>query len=110
MNVFSTPPAKSLLYPCSRRSAIAFPAFATSLAPTFFPAPPSLDSRNPGQNPGSPDRRAKGLEAILKFYASDAAFLQPTGEGINRLRRPAHPLPNHKGHVRQQPHPAQLEP
>src|SRR5213082_1072890 len=82
MNVFSTPPAKSLLYPCSRRSAIAFPAFATSLAPTFFPAPPSLDSRNPGQNPGSPDRRAKGLEAILKFYASDAAFLQPTGEGI----------------------------
>jgi len=38
MNVFSTPPAKSLLYPCSRRAAIAFPAFATSLAPTFSPA------------------------------------------------------------------------
>ncbi|OLD82952.1 MAG: hypothetical protein AUF67_02365 [Acidobacteria bacterium 13_1_20CM_58_21] len=51
----------------------------------FFPRhrlPPSLDSRNPGQNPGSLDRRAKGLEAILKFYASDTAFLQPTGEGI----------------------------
>ena len=55
MNVFSTPPAKSLLYPCSRRAAIAFLAFATSLAPTFSPPPPppSLDSRNPGQNPRS---------------------------------------------------------
>ena len=28
------------------------------------------------------DLRAKQLEAILKFYASDAVFLQPTGERI----------------------------
>jgi len=35
MNVFSTPPAKSPLFPYSRRAAIAFLAFAT--APTFSP-------------------------------------------------------------------------
>ena len=38
MNVPSTPPAKSPLFPCSRRAAIAFLAFATILAPTFSPA------------------------------------------------------------------------
>jgi hypothetical protein len=37
MNVPSTPLAKSPLFPCSRRAAIAFLAFATILAPTFFP-------------------------------------------------------------------------
>ena len=37
MNVSSTSPAKSPLYRCSRRAAIAFLAFATSLAPTFSP-------------------------------------------------------------------------
>ncbi len=38
MNVPSIPPAKSPLFPCSRRAAIAFLAFAAILPPTFSPA------------------------------------------------------------------------
>src|SRR6267378_3375024 len=38
MNVPSTSPAKSPLFPCSRRAAIAFLAFAAILPPTFSPA------------------------------------------------------------------------
>ena len=37
MNVPSTPPAKSLLFTCSCRAAIAFLAFAAILAPTSPP-------------------------------------------------------------------------
>jgi len=58
MNVSSTSPAKSPLYRCSRRAAIAFLAFATILAPTFSPtaaAPkPRLSSPWPkSAKPGS---------------------------------------------------------
>ncbi len=85
MNVFSTPPAKSPLFPYSRRAAIAFLAFAT--APTFSPttaAPQAstLVTLAKIRAAWIRDLRAKQLEAILKFYASDAAFLQPTGERI----------------------------
>src|SRR6266699_3155095 len=85
MNVFSTPLARSPPFPYSRRAAIAFLAFAT--APTFSPttaAPQAstLVTLAKIREAWVRDLRAKQLEAILKFYASDAVFLQPTGERI----------------------------
>jgi ketosteroid isomerase-like protein len=87
MNVFSTPPAKSPLLPCSRRAAIALLALATSLAPIFSrttaaPQASTLVTLAKIREAWVRDLRAKQLEAILKFYASDAVFLQPTGERI----------------------------
>ena len=88
MNVPSTPPAKSQLLACSRRAAIAFVAFATVLAPTFSPtasaAPQAstLVTLAKIREAWVQDLRTKQLEPILKFYAPDAVFLQPTGERI----------------------------
>ncbi len=88
MNVPSTPPAKSPLLACSRRAAIAFVAFATILAPTFSPtasaAPQAstLVTLAKIREAWVQDLRTKQLEPILKFYAPDAVFLQPTGERI----------------------------
>jgi ketosteroid isomerase-like protein len=86
MNVPSTPPAKSPLFPCSRRAAIAFLAFATVLAPTLSPiATPqasTLVTLAKIREDWVQDLRTKQLEPILKFYAPDAVFLQPTGERI----------------------------
>src|SRR5476651_436214 len=89
MNVTSTPPAKLPLFRCSRRATIAFLAFATILAPTFSPtaaaaAPQAstLVTLAKIREAWVQDLRAKQLELILKFYALDAVFLQPTGERI----------------------------
>jgi ketosteroid isomerase-like protein len=88
MNVPSTPPVKSSLFPCSRRAAIAFLVFATILAPIFSPiaaaAPQASTIVTLAQirEAWVQDLRTKQLEPILKFYAPDAVFLQPTGERI----------------------------
>jgi ketosteroid isomerase-like protein len=86
MNVPSTAPAKSPLFPCSRRAAIAFLAFATILAPAFSPtaAPQAstIVTLAKMREAWVQDLRSKQLEPILKFYAADAVFLKPTGERI----------------------------
>jgi ketosteroid isomerase-like protein len=88
MKVPSTPPAKSPLFPCSRRTAIAFLAFATILAPTFSstataaPQASTIATLAKIREAWVQDLRTKQLEPILKFYAPDAVFLQPTGERI----------------------------
>src|ERR1700732_4607103 len=86
MNVPSTTPAKSPLFSCSRRAAIAFLTFATILAPAFSPtAAPhasTIVTLAKIREAWVQDLRAKQLEPILKFYAADAVFLQPSGERI----------------------------
>jgi ketosteroid isomerase-like protein len=88
MNVPSPPPAKSPLFRCPRRAAIAFLAFATIFAPTASPtataAPQAstLVTLAKIREAWVQDLRAKQLEPILKFYAPDAVFLQPTGERV----------------------------
>src|ERR1700732_3015415 len=86
MNVPSTTPAKSPLFSCSRRAAIAFLTFATILAPAFSPiaAPQAstIVTLAKIREAWVQDLRTKQLEPILKFYAPDAVFLQPTGERI----------------------------
>ncbi len=88
MNVPSRPPAKSPRFPCSRRAAVSFLAFATILAPTFSatgaaaPQTSTLVTLAKIREAWVQDLHAKQLEPILKFYAPDAVFLQPTGERI----------------------------
>jgi ketosteroid isomerase-like protein len=88
MNVPSTPPAKSQLFRCFRRAAIAFLAFATILAPTFSPTATAAPQASTIvtlakiREAWVHDLRTKQLEPILKLYAPDAVFLQPTGERI----------------------------
>ena len=86
MNVPSTPPVKSPLFPSSRRAAIAFLAFATILAsafsPTAAPQASTIVALAKIREAWVQDLRSKQLEPILKFYAPDAVFLQPTGERI----------------------------
>src|SRR6266446_5836287 len=88
MNVPSTPQAKSPLFRCSRRVTIAFLAFATILAPTFSPTATAGSQASTIvtlariREAWVQDLRTKQLEPILKFYAPDAVFLQPTGERI----------------------------
>jgi len=86
MNVLSTPPAKSPLFPRSRRAAMPF--LFCILAPTFFPtsaaAPQAstLATLAKIRDTWVQDLRTKQLEPILNLYAPDAVFLQPTGERI----------------------------
>jgi ketosteroid isomerase-like protein len=87
MNVPSAPPAKLSRLPCSRRTAIAFLAFATILAPTFSPAATAPQASTivtlaKIREAWVQDLRTKQLEPILRFYAPDAVFLQPNGERI----------------------------
>jgi hypothetical protein len=88
MKVPSMPPPKSPLLPCSRCAAIAFLAFATIFAPTFsstataVPQGSTLLTLAEIREAWVQDLRSKQLEPILKFYAPDAVFLQPTGERI----------------------------
>jgi ketosteroid isomerase-like protein len=68
----------------SRRIALAF--FATILTPVFCTAA-SAQSSTPTalakiRDAWVQDLHTKRLEPILKFYAPDAVFLQPTGERI----------------------------
>jgi ketosteroid isomerase-like protein len=88
MNVLSTPRAKVPIFPCSRRVVTAFLTFATILGSTFSPtataAPQAstLLTLNKIREAWVQALHTKQLEPILKFYASDAVFLQPTGERI----------------------------
>jgi ketosteroid isomerase-like protein len=87
MNVPSAPPRKSPLFPCSRRAVLAFLAFATILASTFSPAAAvpqasTIVTLAKIREAWVQDLRTKQLEPILKVYAPDAVFLQPTGERI----------------------------
>jgi ketosteroid isomerase-like protein len=74
--------------PCLRRAILTFPIFAVMLAPCFSSAasaPPqtsTLEALAKIRESWVQDLRAKQLEPILKFYAPDAVFLQPTGERI----------------------------
>jgi ketosteroid isomerase-like protein len=88
MNITSTPPTKSPRFRCSRHAAIALLACATVLAPSLFrtataaPQASTLETLANIREAWVQDLRTKQLEPILKFYAPDAAFLQPTGERI----------------------------
>jgi ketosteroid isomerase-like protein len=88
MNFPSAGPVKLRLLPCWRRAAIALLAFATFLAPTFSrtalaaPQASTIATLAQIREAWVQDLRTKQLEPILKLYASDAVFLQPTGERI----------------------------
>ena len=76
--------------PCSRRTCIALLAIAVAVAPFLFfgtataagPQTSTLESLVKIREDWVQDLRSKKLEPILKFYAADAAFLQPNGERI----------------------------
>lgn len=87
MNIVSIRPAKSRLISRPCRVAMAFLAFTAILAPTFSPtaaAPQTstLVTLAKIREAWVQDLRTKQLEPILKFYAPDAAFLQPSGERL----------------------------
>ena len=87
MNVSFTIPAKSALFPGLRRISIAFLAFAALVAATFpsvaaAPNASTLETLAKIREAWVQDLRIKQLEPILKFYATDAVFLQPNGERI----------------------------
>jgi ketosteroid isomerase-like protein len=70
----------------SRRTALAFLAFAAILVPILSTIAASQSSTLAAlakiREAWSQDLHTKQLEPILKFYAPDAVFLQPTGERI----------------------------
>lgn len=84
----SMPSVKSRLFSCSRRAAIAFLACATIGAPNFSLTATATATATPQasiiaalakiREAWVQDLRTKQLEPILKFYAPDAVFLQPT--------------------------------
>jgi len=81
-------PVKFRLLPSSHRTAVAFLALSTLLAPTLTPTAGAARSSTPEtiariREAWVQDLRTKQLEPILKFYAPDAVFLQPTGERIS---------------------------
>ncbi|MGB6670402.1 MAG: DUF4440 domain-containing protein [Candidatus Acidiferrum sp.] len=88
MNVRSKFKAKSLILSFYRRGAIAFLLFAPVLAPALnsdaagAPQASTLATLARLRDAWVQDLRTKQLEPILQFYASDAVFLQPTGERI----------------------------
>jgi ketosteroid isomerase-like protein len=88
MNVSLTPPRNSLLLKLLRRFAVGLLAFVTILAPAFShtasasPKGSSLETFAKLREAWVQDLRTKQLEPILKLYAADAAFLQPTGERL----------------------------
>jgi ketosteroid isomerase-like protein len=89
MNVPLTQPAKSQPSLSLCRAAIAFLACATTiLAPTFSrtataaPQASTIVTLAKLRELWVQDLHTKQLEPILKFYAPDAVFLQPTGERI----------------------------
>jgi ketosteroid isomerase-like protein len=94
MNVPIAPRAKSRLFLFLRRSAIASLVFACILVATFIstvaaPQASTIATLAQIREDWVQDLRTKQLEPILKFYAADAVFLQPTGErltGVAALR------------------------
>jgi ketosteroid isomerase-like protein len=85
MNLHSIRPAKSPLS-SSRRAAIAFlvvaATLASTLAPSAAPQASAIVALAKIRQVWVEDLRTKQLDPILKFYAADAVFLQPTGERI----------------------------
>jgi ketosteroid isomerase-like protein len=88
MNVRALPRVESLLVPCSRRAAMVVLVFVSLLAPLFSattaaaPEDSTLVALAKIREAWVEDLRTKQLEPILKFYAADAAFLQPSGERL----------------------------
>ncbi len=88
MNVSLVLPINSLSLKLLRRFAVGLLAFATILAPAVSltanasPKESTLESLAKLREAWVQDLRTKQLEPILKFYAADAAFLQPTGERL----------------------------
>jgi ketosteroid isomerase-like protein len=88
MNVPSTTQTQSLPFPCSRSATLAFLALATILALVFSstataaPQSSTVVTLAKIREDWVQALRTKQLEPILKFYAPDAVFLQPTGERI----------------------------
>src|SRR5580658_9984279 len=95
MNTLSLRRAKSRRVACSRRAVVALLAIAVTVAPTFFrtakaaakPQASTLEALAKMREAWVQDLRTKQLEPILKFYAPDAAFLQPDGErGVRGIK------------------------
>jgi ketosteroid isomerase-like protein len=88
MNVLLIRGAKSSLSRPSLRTAVAFLAFAAilvetlSCATTAAPQASTIATLAKIREAWVQDLRTKQLEPILKLYAADAVFLQPTGERI----------------------------
>src|ERR1700683_4496916 len=90
MNISSVFRAKSLRVPSSWRVVVAFLAVAFIVAPIFYrtadaissPQASTLETLAKPREAWVQELRPKQLEPILKFYAPDAAFLQPDGERI----------------------------
>lgn len=88
MNDFSATPAKSPVIECSRRAAMASLALAAVSAPPYSaarmgaPQDATLAALVKLREEWVTALHTKQLEPILKFYAADAAFLQPSGERI----------------------------
>jgi ketosteroid isomerase-like protein len=82
----ATTPGKSLLIPCLR--CILFFVLAAILAPIFpsnaqsVPQGKTIATLAESRDAWVRDLHDKQLEPILKFYAPDAAFLQPSGDRI----------------------------
>jgi ketosteroid isomerase-like protein len=83
MNLVSIPPVKSALAMRSHSATIAFLVIAAlTLAPTAAPQASTIVALAKIRQSWVEDLRSKKLEPILKFYAPDAVFLQPSGERI----------------------------
>lgn len=85
MNVACRPPFKSLISLLSHRAAISFLVLSLVVASGFSctgPQDSTVLTLTKLRETWIQDLRTKNLEHILKFYAPDAAFLQPTGERI----------------------------
>jgi ketosteroid isomerase-like protein len=88
MNISLTLPLNSLLFRLLRRLTVGLLAFVTIFAPAFSqtasasPKGSSLETFAKLREAWVQDLHTKQLEPILKFYAADAAFLQPSGERL----------------------------
>ena len=88
MNITAKPRRKLLLMPLLYRVTMAFLAIAILFAPALShsasdaPQASTLETLAKLREAWVQDLRTKKLEPILKFYAADAVFLQPTGERI----------------------------
>ncbi len=88
MNILARRRGKSPLILLAFRAVMTSLAFASLLAPAFCytavaaPQPTTLETLAKLREAWVQDLRTKQLEPILKFYAADAVFLQPSGERI----------------------------
>ena len=88
MNVSLTPRHNSPLIELSLRLAVGLLSFAAVVAPAVSlsanasPKETTLETLAKLREAWVQDLRTKQLEPILRFYAPDASFLQPTGERL----------------------------